>query len=85
MQVQQNVYQAQVQICRDQIHDPITNRPAHCVNDPGKDKITMIIEKLTIPENDEFYEFPYCTARIQRQFNTTKEDILEISICTIDS
>ena len=56
--MQQNVYQAQVQICRDQIHDPITNRPAHCVNDPGKDKITMIIEKLTIPENDEFYEFP---------------------------
>ena len=28
----------------------------------------MIIEKNTSPEEDEFYEYPYCIARIQRRF-----------------
>ena len=41
-------------------------------NDPGKDKIVMIIEKNTIPEEDEFYEYPYYIAMIQRRFITTK-------------
>ena len=33
----------------------------------------MIIEKNTTPEEDEFYQYPYYIARIQRQFITTKE------------
>ena len=28
----------------------------------------MIIEKNTSPEEDEFYEYPYCIARMQRRF-----------------
>ena len=32
-----------------------------------------IIEKNTAPEEDEFYEYPYYIARIQRRFITTKK------------
>ena len=32
----------------------------------------MIIEKNTAPEEDEFYEYPYYIARIQRRFINTK-------------
>ena len=32
----------------------------------------MIIEKNTTPEKDEFFEYPYYTARIQRRFINTK-------------
>ena len=41
--------------------------------DPGKDNIVMIIEKNTTPEEDEFYEYPYYIARIQRRFINTKK------------
>ena len=40
--------------------------------DPGKENIVMIIEKNTALEDDEFYEYPYYIARIQRRFITTK-------------
>ena len=40
--------------------------------DPGKDNIVMIIEKNTTPEEDEFYEYPYYIARMQRRFIGTK-------------
>ena len=40
--------------------------------DPGKEKIVMIIEKNAALEDDEFYEYPYYIARIQRRFITTK-------------
>ena len=33
----------------------------------------MIIEKNIAPKEDEFYEYPYYTARIQRRFISTKE------------
>ena len=33
----------------------------------------MIIEKNTTPEEDEFYEYPYYVARIQRRFINTKK------------
>ena len=33
----------------------------------------MIIEKNTAPEEDEFYEYPYYVARIQRQFINTQK------------
>ena len=32
----------------------------------------MIIQKNTIPEEDEFYEYPYYIVRIQRRFISTK-------------
>ena len=34
------------------------------VQHPGKDKIVMIIEENTTPEEDEFYEYLYYIARI---------------------
>ena len=73
LQVQPDVYQAQLQRCHDQIHDLIINRHAPRANDPGKDNIVMIIEKNTTPEEDEFYEYPYNIAKIQRRFITTKK------------
>ena len=33
----------------------------------------MIIEKNTTPEEDEFYEYPYYTTRIQRRFISIKK------------
>ena len=41
--------------------------------DPGKENIVMIIEKNTSPEEDEFYDYPYYIARIQRWFITTQK------------
>ena len=72
LQVQRDVYQTQLQRCQDQIHDLIINRHEPCANDPGKDNIVIIIEKNTTPEEDEFYEYPYYIARIQRRFINTK-------------
>ena len=65
LQAQRDVYQAQV-------HDLIINRHVPSAKDPGKDNIVMIIEKNTTPEEDEFYEDPFYTARIQRRFISTK-------------
>ena len=72
LQTQRNVCQAQLQRCQDQIHDLIINRHVSCVNDPGKGNIDMSIGKNTTPDEDEFYEYPYYIARIQRRFITTK-------------
>ena len=71
LQVQRHAYQTQLQRCQTQIHDLITNRHVPRANDPGKDNIVMIIEKNTTPEEDDFYEYLYYIARIQRQFITT--------------
>ena len=68
-----DVYQAQLQKCQDQIRDLIINRHVPRANDPGKDNIVMIIEKNTAPEEDEFYEYPYYIARMQRRFISTKK------------
>ena len=72
LQAQRDVYQAQLQKCQDQIGDLIINRHVPLANDPGKDNIVMIIEKNTVPEEDEFYECPYYIVRIQRRFIRTK-------------
>ena len=72
LQAQRDVYQARLQRCQDQTHDLITKRHVPRANDPGKDNIVMIIEKDTTPEEDEFYEYPYYTSRIQRRFINTK-------------
>ena len=65
LQAQRDVYQAQVR-------DLIINRYVPRAKYLGKDNIVMIIEKNTAPEEDEFYEYPYYIARIQRRFISTK-------------
>ena len=49
--------------------DLIISRHVPRAKDPGKGNIVMIIEKNT--EENEFYEYPYYTARIQRRFIST--------------
>ena len=71
LQAQQNIYQTQLQRCQDQLHDLITNRNVSRANDPGKDKIVMLIEKNTTLEEEEFYEYPY-SSQEYRRFITTK-------------
>ena len=69
---QRDAYQIQLQRCQDQIHDLIINRYVPRANDPGKVNIVMIIEKNTTLEEDEFYDYPYYIARIQRRFLTSR-------------
>ena len=71
LQVQRDVYKDQLQKCEDTITHLRTRYVDHA-KDPGKDNIVMIIEKNTAPEEDEFYEYPYYIARIQRRFISTK-------------
>ena len=72
LQAQRDVYKDQLQKCQDIITHLKTCHVPHA-KDPGKDNIVMIIEKNTAPEEDEFYEYPYYIARIQRRFITTKK------------
>ena len=71
LQVQRDVYKDQLQKCQDIITHLRTRYVDHA-KDSGKDNIVMIIEKNTAPEEDEFYEYPYYIARIQRRFIRTK-------------
>ena len=72
LQAQRDVYKDQLQKCQDIITHLKTRYVPHA-NDLGKDNIVMIIEKNTVPEEDEFYEYPYYIARIQQRFITTKK------------
>ena len=72
LQAQRDVYQAQLLRCQDQIRNIIINRCVPRANNPGKDNIVMVVEKNTTPEEDDFYEYPYYIARIQRRFISTK-------------
>ena len=72
LQVHRDVYLAQQQRCQDQTRDLIINGHVPRANDPGEDNIVMIIEKNTAPEEDEFYDYRYYIARIQRWFISTK-------------
>ena len=57
LQAQTDVYKDQLQ----KFHDIITHlrtRYVDHVKDPGKDSIVMVIEKNTVPKEDEFYEYP---------------------------
>ena len=85
LQAQRDVYQAQLQRCQDQIRDLIINRHVPRANDPGKDNIVVIIEKNTAPKEDEFYEYSYYIARIQRRFISTKRRWRRHNIRIIDS
>ena len=72
LQAQRDIYKEQLQ----KYQDTITRLKKRCVphaKDSGKDNIVMFIEKNTTHEEDEFYEYPYYIARIQRQFINTKE------------
>ena len=71
LQAQRDVYKEQLQKCQD-IITHLKKRYVPHAKDPGKDNIVMIIEKNTTPEEDEFYEYPYYIARIQRRFINTK-------------
>ena len=53
-------------------HWPYINLHVPRANDLDKYNTVMIIEKNTTPEEDEFYEYPYYIARIQRRFSTRK-------------
>ena len=72
LQAQKDVYKEQLQKCQDIITHLKKHHLPHA-KDPGKDNIVMIIEKNTTPKEDEFYEFFYYVARIQRQFINTKK------------
>ena len=72
LQAQRDVYKGWLQKCQDIITHLQTRYVDHA-KDPSKDSIVMIIEKNTAPEEDEFYEYPYYIARIQRRFITTKK------------
>ena len=75
LQAQRDVYKEQLQKCQDIITHLKTRHVPHA-ND--QDNIVMIIEKNIPPpphsplEEDEFYEYSYCIARIQRRFINTK-------------
>ena len=71
LQAQRDVYNDQLQKCQDTITGLRTRYVDHA-KDPGKDNIVMIIKKNTAPEEDEFYEYPYYIARIQRRSISTK-------------
>ena len=71
LQAQRDVYKDQLQRCQDIITHLKTRHAPHA-KDPSKDNIVMILEKNTAPK-DEFYEYPYYIARIQRWFITTKK------------
>ena len=72
LQAQRDVYKDQLQKCQDNITH-LKKRYAPHAKDPGKDNIVTIIEENTAPEEDEFYEYPYYIARIQRRFINTKK------------
>ena len=71
LQAQRDMYKEQLQNCQDTITH-LKKRYVPDGKDPDKDNIVMIIEKNTTPEEDEFYEYPYYIARIQRRFINTK-------------
>ena len=72
LQAQRDVYKEQLQKCQD-IITHLKKRHVSHAKDPGKGNIVMIIEKNKAPEEDEFYEYPYYVARIQRRLINTKK------------
>ena len=71
LQAERDIYKEQLQKCQDIIAH-LRTRYVDRAKDPDKDNIVMIIEKIAAPKEDEFYEYPYYTARIQRWFINTK-------------
>ena len=65
LQIQKDVYQAELQKYQDIISHLETCNVPHTKN-PGKDNIIIIVRKHTTPANDKFHDLPYHVARIQR-------------------
>ena len=66
LQAQRDVYQAQLQICEDNIIHLRARYVDHARN-PGKDNIIIIVRKHTTSANDKYHELPYHISRIQRR------------------
>ena len=66
LQVQRDVYQAQLQRCQDTIIH-LTTRYVDYARGPGKDNIIIIVQKHTTSANDKYYDLPNYVARIQRR------------------
>ena len=66
LQVQRDVYQAQLQRCQNTIIHLRTRYVDHA-RDPGKDNIIIIVRKHTTSANDKYHDLPYYVARIQRR------------------
>ena len=77
LQAQNDVYKSQLQKCQDRIQDLMQNRHVPKAEDPGLETIFMIIEKHSIPEQDEFYKYPYYIARIQRRYAVMKKRLFK--------
>ena len=58
LQVQRDVYQAQLQRCQDTITHLKTRYVDHA-RDLGKDNIIMIVRKHATPANDKYHGLPY--------------------------
>ena len=58
LQVQRDVYQAQLQRCQDTITHLKTDYVDHA-RDPGKGNIIIIVRKHTTPANDKYHDLLY--------------------------
>ena len=83
LQAQMNVYKDQLRTSRDIIIRLRTRYMDHG-KDPGKGNIVMIIEKNTVPEEDEFYEFPTTLRRYNDGLLTQKDHGLKHNTPIID-
>ena len=66
LQAQKNVYQTQLQKCRDTITH-LKKCYVPYAKYTGKDNIIIIVRKRTKPVNDKFHDLPYYVARIYRR------------------
>lgn len=71
LQAQRNVCQAQLQSYQDQLHDLLISRHVPCANDTSKDKTVMIKRKSNTSAEDEFHEYPYYIAKVQKRLIMT--------------
>ena len=58
LQVQKDVYQAELQKCQDTITH-LERRYVSHTRDPGKDNIIIIVQKHTMTCNDKYHDLPY--------------------------
>ena len=65
LQAQRDVYQAQLEKCKDTIIHLRTRYVDHA-RDSGKNNIIIVVRKHTRPANDKFHNLLYYVARIQR-------------------
>ena len=66
LQAQRDIYQTQLQRCRDTITHLRESYLDHA-RDPGKDNTIIIVRKHTTSANDKYHDLPYYVVRIQRR------------------